>query len=76
MKTNNPSKRHARPLLAMIPAAPRAGLKMLISGKAHWLKPLAIFCCLVNAVSADTLGLFTYTDNGTYLVSRELEPNR
>ena len=25
---------------------------------------LAIPCCMVNAVSADTFGLFTYTDNG------------
>lgn len=44
-----------------------AGVKLQVSGKSHWLKPLALLCCLVNAVSALPYGKFSYTDNGTYI---------
>ena len=30
-----------------------------------WLKPLAIFCCMLNVASADQFGKFTYTATDT-----------
>ena len=33
--------------------------------KSSWLMSLALLCCMVNAATAATFGLFTYTDNGT-----------
>ena len=65
MKTTSIDQRAARPLRAVISAIGQAGFKKLPPGKSRWLMPLAILCCLVNAVLADTFGLFTYTDNGT-----------
>ena len=64
MKTTSIHPNTARPILAAIPAAGQAGLTKLRPGKSRWLMPLAIPCCMVNAVLADTFGLFTYTDNG------------
>jgi hypothetical protein len=65
MKTASTYQRTACPILAAIPTTGQAGLKKPRPGKFRWLMPLAILCSLVNAVSADTFGLFTYTDNGT-----------
>ena len=36
-----------------------------VSGKTHWLKPLAILCCMVNAVAAGAYGKFTYAEYPT-----------
>lgn len=68
MKTS----RFLRCILAVIHPAPRslppAGgggeVKGQTSGKSHWLRPLLALCCMVNAVTADQFGFFTYTDNG------------
>ena len=43
-------------------------MKKQSPGKSRWLSPLIVLCCMVNAVSAETFGLFTYTDNGTYIM--------
>ncbi|MCX6878708.1 MAG: leucine-rich repeat domain-containing protein [Verrucomicrobia bacterium] len=61
MTTNT---RHQRPLPAPR-SSTRQTTRLRLSGESRWLKPLAILCVLVNAVLADTFGLFTYTDNGT-----------
>ncbi|MCX6874437.1 MAG: leucine-rich repeat protein [Verrucomicrobia bacterium] len=55
------------PHRALVPSAPRPAKRRRIEGKSHWLKPLAVLCCLVHSAVADTFGLFTYTDNGTYI---------
>ena len=68
MTTNPIHPRAAQAVPAVIATTVGAGLKKPLPGKSHWLKPLAILCCMVNAASADTVGtfgLFTYTDNGT-----------
>lgn len=49
----------------MIPAAASTPSKRQISYRSHGLKSLAILFLMLNALSADTFGLFTYTDNGT-----------
>ena len=65
MTTTTIQPRTARPLPSVIPSTTSTGRERRLAGKPHWLKPLAILCCLVNAAAADTFGLFTYTDNGT-----------
>ena len=46
----------------------------IVLSKSHWWKPLAILCCLVNIVVADTFGNFTYTDNGTSITITDYPP--
>jgi hypothetical protein len=62
--TTDPIHQNAtRPLTAVFPATPGAGANKQVSVKSHWLKPLAILCCLLPA-TVQALD-FTYTDNGT-----------
>lgn len=51
--------------LAVMPFASAAAPRKQVFLNSHWLWPLAILCCMVNAVSADTFGLFTYSINGS-----------
>ena len=48
--------------LTLIPIPDGADSRKRASGRSHWLKRLAMMCCIVNSVSADTFGLFTYTE--------------
>ncbi|MCX6868411.1 MAG: leucine-rich repeat domain-containing protein [Verrucomicrobia bacterium] len=64
MTTTHILPRAAGRFTDLLPATSQAGFKMPVAGKCRWLEPLAILCCMVNALSADTYGLFTYTVNG------------
>ncbi|MCX6879281.1 MAG: leucine-rich repeat protein [Verrucomicrobia bacterium] len=75
MTTNHRQQLIVRPLPAVIPATSGADLKMPVPGNSRWLKQLTILCCMVNAVSADTFGLFTYTDNGTSITITDYPDN-
>jgi len=66
MPKNIIRQRAARPFSALLPATGQAGLKH-VSGKPRWLQPLAILCCMVNALSAHDFetDVFYCFDNGT-----------
>jgi hypothetical protein len=64
MTTTHIRPRTAGPLTVLLSATGQAGFNTRVAGKSRWLEPLAILCCMVNALSADTYGLFTYTVNG------------
>jgi hypothetical protein len=51
--------------LLVIPATGGEEANRRVRSKSLWLKSLAILCCMVNALSADQFGNYTYTDNGT-----------
>ena len=62
MTTTHIPQLTARSFLAWIRTTGPAGW---VSDKFHLLMLPALWCCMVNAVSADTYGLFTYTNNGS-----------
>lgn len=64
MTTTHIRPRTAGPLTVLLSATSQAGIHTRVAGKSRWLEPLVILCCMVNALSADTYGLFTYTVNG------------
>ncbi len=47
------------------PATDGRSTQMFAPDTFTWLKSMAILCCLVGPLSADTFGLFTYTNNAT-----------
>ncbi len=59
---------------SVIPTTDGGGEKNQVSDKFHWLKPLAILCCLVNVSAADTFGLFTYTSDGSSITITDCRP--
>jgi uncharacterized repeat protein (TIGR02543 family) len=56
MRTNTTRQR------ALPQSEARARGRIKAPNKSHWLKPLAILCCLVNAVSGVTFGVFDYDE--------------